>query len=579
MAASHRYRGTEQEQVVAVKSEGHHLLKPVQAPDLVKMLVNGTPHVENLGGTGFFLPTGSSVGWDCEKIELRTVETSTIPAAVSEHLRLRNWVALRIQDVVSRKADLSSIETSCGGACYATGKTFGTHFNIEFRLEDRANAVSDLAALYVIGLPFHGNGALAFGTVNPCWSAHVEGRGIHSLFAFKEFRSGDKRRLQIATTAGCHRSEFSLCLAFSWHLLMAVAAENGFTHADIPRFEDLNAAAVSFNRDMSMSTTVKTSKGELTLLDCLDLVFPALCGFADTEDLVDACAVLEVAINALHSRPRSFIAAHDPYILETLFGELAADHGFSPERLRLVNKAIRALAQVVETDGAERHRVPEFLLQNFHRLQPNFSRRHDVALPWSVLDERTLEEVVALKAKGEEVYTRWSILGDGLFNHLESAGVVHNRVFDFIPAGDLACRTADIPLRGRKRGEFVKENGHCPDMYACSWEQLLDKQNGLLLEMPEPELIFGEWKRVTSQEAPRSPQDALRALFPFIERYLTERSERAPSIELDSLGLTERVKTTPGQRVSAGFGTSVRESGSVPTLEEHMRRWTLRLAR
>lgn len=227
---------------MTVNGSGHHLPPSMHAQELVRDLMRSTPNLPALNGYGCFLPMGASVGWDCEKIELRTAETRSNRGAVIEHLRLRQWVYDTIQELNTQNGAYTSVEMSCGGACYATGKTFGTHFNVDLQNVNRPAISHDLAALYLIGLPFHGSGALKFGAIVPCWSAHIEQRGVQRLFGFKDMRDAGKCRLQIATSAGCSRSPLSLALGFGWLTLIAAALEEGLSSAEIPQFNDLEAA-------------------------------------------------------------------------------------------------------------------------------------------------------------------------------------------------------------------------------------------------------------------------------------------------------------------------------------------------
>lgn len=526
MVSKRRYRGTEQEQVVTVRYRGDHFLGPFEISEFVKLLISGTPHVENMGGTGYFLPTGASVGWDCEKIELRTVEVSSNSAAVSEHLQLREWVANRSRKLLSEISYVDSVEVSCGGACYATGKTYGTHFNVEFLSGKQEDAIRDLAILYVIGLPFHGNGALAFGTTIPCWSAHIEVRELTDLFRFKDLAGGSKRRLQIASTAGCSRSAFSVSLGFAWHLLTAVALERGAKYLDLPRFDNLNKAAVQYNRDLNMTVRAKTSKGRLNILDCIEQVFPKFCAIAETEDEVNACGQIEKAIDGFRSGSKDITAAHDPFVLRTLFFEHAARRGFNQDLLEHLNARLSMLGYFDLDDGGERRRIPAYLLLDQDRTACNRSVKSLLGASPPLLEKSAFEDFVTLKAEAEEIYTRWSILGDGLFDRLDSVGLIPRGTFETMRAERLPCEISDIPVRARRRGEFVAMYGHCPDKYACSWDQLLDKQQDLMLDMPEPDVVHAEWKTVEVLVPSRRRRNQLMEVFPTIDTYLRLRSQR-----------------------------------------------------
>jgi len=507
---------------VTVNGSGHHLPPSMHAQELVRDLMRSTPNLPALNGNGCFLPTGASVGWDCEKIELRTAETRSNRGAVIEHLRLRQWVYDTIQEVNTQNGAYTTIEMSCGGACYATGKTFGTHFNVDLQNVNRPAISQDLAALYLIGLPFHGSGALKFGTIVPCWSAHIEQRGVQRLFGFKDMREAGKCRLQIATSAGCSRSPLSLALGFGWLTLIAAALEGGLSSAEIPQFNDLEAAGRTYNADLTAKVPVETSMGALSVMDCIELVFPVLCTYANTDDLNDICALVGRVIHDMRKDPSALATSHDPHVLCALLKRLATRRGFDAEQLREVNSALTSLDHLKVADDDHALELPAFLLRNRRRLRNAGGHSARESRPDSVPDEETLERYIALKAEAEELYTRWPLLGCGLFDELDQAGVLEYARFGIAlpePSDEISAFASP---RAWLRGGFVAEFLGHSDAYACGWDKLVDKENRRTLSMTDPDHPESEWKPLVRETENRPGMNRLRRALPVIDRYLND---------------------------------------------------------
>lgn len=535
-----RYRGTEQEQVVTVYL-GRHLDPSLSAQVLVERLMESTPNLPALRGNGCFLPTGASVGWDCEKIELRTAETSSNRGAVGEHLRLRAWVYETVERTLRQRDPSLTLEMSCGGACYATRKTFGTHFNIDLRVPNQPMVLEDLRTLYVIGLPFHGAGALRFGYLEPCWSAHIEGRAIQSLFSFKNVGSSGRCRLQIATSAGCCRSPLSLSLGFGWLTLIVAAIEAGLPSDAIPRFEDVNAAASIFNRDFDGTHPVSTSMGTLTLFDCLDGVFPVLRRYADTEDLAEICELLEPVLESMASQASRLATSHDPWMLRAHLHQLQTKHGFDDEELSSVNSAISVLAPLWQKEGEPIPDIASALLERFHALPKGGQSLLPLESSGSAMEAGTLDRFVAFRAEAEELYTRWPILERGFFDKLDRAGLLEYDQFE-IGLPDHAAGVLDLTsARARVRGAFVSEHAGEPASYACTWDNLVDKKNGLTLAMTDPDKPATDWERLRPDSRVQPASSGLRRILPAIDVYLDESSRNQTSTIRSPRGRREPV--------------------------------------
>jgi hypothetical protein len=494
----------------------------MHAQELVRDLMRSTPNLPALNGNGCFLPTGASVGWDCEKIELRTAESRSNRGAVTEHLRLRQWVYDTVQELNSQNGAYTTVEMSCGGACYATGKTFGTHFNVDIQLVNRPAISQDLAALYLIGLPFHGSGALKFGTIVPCWSAHIEQRGVQRLFGFKDMRDAGRCRLQIATSAGCSRSPLSLALGFGWLTLIAAALEGGLSSAEIPQFNDVEAAGRTYNTDLTANESVETSMGALSVMDCIELVLPVLCTYANTEDLSDICALLGRVIHDMRKDPSALATSHDPHVLCALVTRLAARRGFDAEQLREVNSALISLDHSKAPDEDNALELPAFLLRNHRRLRNAGGHTTREGRLNSVLDEETLERYIALKSEAEELYTRWPVLGHGLFDELDRAGVLEYARFGITlpePSDEISAFASP---RAWLRGGFVAEYSKYPGAYTCGWDRLVDKEKRATLTMSDPDRPESEWKPLARETENRPGMNRLRRALPVIDRYLND---------------------------------------------------------
>ncbi len=535
-----RYRGTEQEQVVTVRCQGHHLVPSMCVQELVGRLMGGTPNLPALRGSGCFLPSGASVGWDCEKIELRTAETHSNRGAVTEHLRLRQWVYDTVDGMLRSSDPRLTLEMSCGGACYATGKTFGTHFNIDLRSPHLPMISENLRTLYVIGLPFHGAGALRFGSLEPCWSAHVECRSLQSLFSYKNVQSSGRCRLQMATSAGCSRSPLSVSLGFGWLTLMVAAIEAGLQWEEIPHFEDIHAAALAFNRDLDGTSTASTTKGALSLFECIEQVLPILKRYADSDDLADIGNLLGRAIESMRTGPTALATSHDPLILRAYLNRLAARHEFDPERLRHANAAFGKLDSHREPNSEAATDTPYFLEDDYREEGgPAMAGREFLRL---VMDEDTLTKYSVLKAEAEELYTRWPVLGDGLFDKLDAAGALEYAQFGVALPNHAAGVSEFASPRAHLRGQFVAEHAADPGLYTCTWDSLVDKKNGLTLALTDPDKPGSTWEKLRSVSRARTEASGLRRLLPAIDVYLGERtpnrtvSDRPNWVPRESMG-------------------------------------------
>ncbi|MCL4694600.1 MAG: hypothetical protein KJ060_19075 [Candidatus Hydrogenedentes bacterium] len=507
---------------MTVRCQGHRLIPSMCVQELVGRLMDSTPNLPALRGNGCFLPSGASVGWDCEKIELRTAETHSNRGAVTEHLRLRQWVYETVDGMLRTSDPRLTLEMSCGGACYATGKTFGTHFNIDLRSPNLPMISENLRTLYVIGLPFHGAGALRFGSPEPCWSAHVECRALQSLFSYKNVQSSGRCRLQIATSAGCSRSPLSVSLGFGWLTLMVAAIEAGLQWEEIPHFEDIHAAALTFNRDFDGTGTASTTKGALSLFECIEQVLPILQQYADSDDLADIGNLLGRAIECMRTGPTALATSHDPLILHAYLHRLAARHEFDRERLQHANGAFGRL---------DSHRQPNseaatdtlYLLEDDYREEGGPAMASRVFLSHA-MDEDTLAKYSALKAEAEELYTRWPVLGDGLFDKLDAAGALEYSQFGFTLPDRAACVSELASPRAHVRGQFVAEHAADPGLYSCTWDSLVDKKNGLTLALTDPDKPESTWMELRTVSRAQSETSGLRRLLPAIDVYLGERT-------------------------------------------------------
>jgi hypothetical protein len=489
--------------------------------DYLSGLMRSTPHLRSPDGTAMMLPNGGSIGPDSNKLESRTVEQDSVHGAVVEHLRLRNWLTSATREHIAREPEVHAIEVSCGAASYAKGVTFGTHFNIEYA-GCPIHLQEILPTLYLLGAPFLGSGALVFGTALPCWSAYLEARRTDRCFTLKEALHGKKRRLQIATSAGCHRSHWSLSLAFGWLGLVVEAIEQRAIDSDLPVFADLQQATQTYNRDMTLTAVAPTSLGLVTLLDCLDSVFPRLSAVAESEDLVAACRRVKEAIRFLRTQERALTMSHDPCILATLLDEQRARSGIDQKKLMAVNRALLAIAPVLVSDSCARPAIASALLERRSSLRScdlTTSAQRDA---FEILDSETLEETIALKARAEELYSRWSILGDGIFDRLDGAGLLTHRVPGLEESDDIHLAPPASPARARLRGQFVLAHADEPTAYACSWACLLDLKNQRSLNMSHPDSPDTDWAPIRKAESSwlSSDSEGLRRVLPSIEAYL-----------------------------------------------------------
>lgn len=522
-----RLVGTEQEPAVCVVP---NRTGPGLNPNpriLIQQIIAGVPHLSFADSRGgFVLPSGSVVSIDGDQPELMTAECTTIRSLVETHCGLRDWFAQRLANLSRMLHDYSGAEISYGAACYSTKTTYGTHVNIDSRT--RESKVSQiLPHLFVILLPLIGSGALVFGTTTPCWMAHVEVRNLASLFKFKHgFRRGYSR-LQIATSTGSNRSQWSLALGFGCLKLAVEAIDRGIIDNSFPRFENILHAAIEVNRDYSLRKRHETSRGSQSTLELLEQLQNRFWKVSDSGDLLDSCKRMQWAIEQLRLGPHALATTHDPCILYQLLQALGNSEQTSGEeatanQLEFDLNLSRNLS-FPQAPTRRRRSLPLALIRS------TLSKSNATPAPASQPKERLL-------TLAEELYTRWSILGSGIFDELDEAALLTHRVPGWTLGDETQLTPPTSPVRAAERGHFVLKHSSQTTTYEVGWDSIVDKSNNLILSIGDPFIRSTKWTPI------QSPKEILHsdeyvAIREVVHLYL-------PSAELESR--RQRLRATIG---------------------------------
>jgi hypothetical protein len=282
------------------------------------------------------------------------------------------------------------------------------------------------------------------------------------------------------------------------------------------RLKDPVAALRAFAADQTCRTTVKLERGECTTAIAIQRQFLRevkrhLSHGAVPEWARDVCEVWGSVLDTLEFQPDLFSTTLDWAIKLAVYKERASQKGIRWEDLPVWNEVIRTIMAAVRKSGFKDRPTVEVVLGREGKPSPipgtiaeltPFVESH--SLSWDML-----RPIVNLRKELFELDFRFGHIGEGgVFEELDRAGVLTH---DAPGVENIESAMTEPPSRGRARarGEHVKAVAGRQN-FACSWTGIIDLTGGRKLDLSNPFVRRGRWRRLTRTE--RSHYDTSTAL-------------------------------------------------------------------